>query len=351
MAEKKWKIGMIGAGGISEAHLEATKDEARAEVVAIADVSQELAAYRAARHQIPLVFTDYKELLGLSELDAVILCLPNYLHYGAAIEALKAGKHILCEKPMALSAAQAEEMIAAARKAEKILMVGQNNRFRGDSLYAKRLLEEGKLGQVYLAKTGWVRRYGIPGWGSWFTQKELAGGGPLIDIGVHMLDLTLWLLGYPKPVTVLGKTYAAFGPRKKGLSEWGRADENGRFDVEDLAIAMITFENGASMTLEASWASHIEKENVFLELYGTEGGTYFQLLEDRFTLYHEINDVPAATTILPPKENERVLLFHNFIDALEGTAEPVCTPEHALYINRLIDAIYLSAKTGEAVKL
>jgi len=351
MAEKIWKMGIIGAGGISEVHLEAIKAEPRAQVVGIADVSQEMVTYRADRHQIPYVFTDYKEMLAQIELDAVVLCVPNYLHHEAAIHALKAGKHVLCEKPMAMSVSQAEEMIAASREADKILMVGQNNRFRAESLALKRFVEEGKLGQVYVAKTGWIRRYGIPGWGSWFTQKELAGGGPLIDIGVHMLDLTLWLLGHPKPATVLGKTYAHFGPRKKGLSEWGRRDEQGKFDVEDLALAMITFENGAALTLEASWASHIEKENVFLELYGTEGGSSLKLLDDQITLFHEWNEAPSTTTMQPLKVNERLLLFRNFIDAVEGTAHPVCTPEHALYINKLIDAIYQSAETGGAVTL
>jgi predicted dehydrogenase len=348
---RTWKIGMIGAGGISEAHLEAIREEPRAEVVAIADVYREMAEFRAKRHNIPHVFTDYKNMLEQADLDAVIICVPNYLHAEAAKDALAAGKHILCEKPMAMNVQEAEEMIEAAKRADKILMVGQNNRFRSDSRYVKRLLDEGKLGHVYHAKTGWVRRYGIPGWGSWFTRKEMAGGGPLIDIGVHMLDLTLWLVGHPKPVSVLGQTYAQFGPQKRGLSGWGRIDENGHFNVEDMAVAMITFENGFTLNLDASWASHIEKENVFLQLYGSEGGTSLHLLENRLTLYHELNGAPATTDLAPEIEKERVLLFRNFIDSIEGTAAPVCTPEQALYINRLIDAIYVSAQTGEAVKL
>lgn len=348
---KKWKIGIVGAGGISEAHLEAIKDEPRAEVVAIADVSREVASNRAARHTIPQIYTDYRELLKNPDVNAVVICVPNYLHAETAMEALAAGKHTLCEKPMAMNVAQAEEMIQAAGQAGKILMVAQNNRFRSDAQYVKNLLMEGKLGHVYHAKTGWVRRNGIPGWGSWFTQKELAGGGPLIDIGVHMLDLTLWLLGHPKPVSVLGQTYAQFGPDKKGLSEWGRRDEKGTFDVEDMAVAMITFENGLTLTLDASWASHIEKENVFLNLYGQAGGTSLNLMEDRLTLYQDWNGTAATTEIVPKREKERVKLFQNFIDSLEGSATPLCTPEQALYINRLIEAIYASAAMGEAIRL
>ncbi|MFD2368636.1 Gfo/Idh/MocA family protein [Brevibacillus sp. GCM10020057] len=350
-SNRKWKIGIIGAGGISEAHLEAIKEELRAEVVAIADVAVEMAANRAARHGIPQVFGDFRELLAQPQIDAVVICVPNYLHADTAMQALAAGKHTLCEKPMAMNVPQAEAMIEAAKQAGKVLMIAQNNRFRSEAQYVKGLLDQGKLGQIYHVKTGWVRRNGIPGWGSWFTQKELAGGGPLIDIGVHMLDLALWLVGHPKPVSVLGQTYAQFGPRKKGLSEWGRRDENGTFDVEDMAVAMITFENGMTLTLDASWASHIEKENVFLHLYGQEGGTSLNLMEDTLTLYQDWQGSPATTKIEPRREKERVKLFQNFVDSLEGTAEPLCTPEQALYINRLIEAIYASAQSGEAVRL
>lgn len=348
---RKWNIGIIGAGGISEAHLEAVKEEPRAKVVAIADVSLKMASNRAARHEIPHVFTDYQEMLERADIDAVIVCIPNYIHAEAAKQALAAGKHVLCEKPMALDTQQAEEMIESAKQADKILMVAQNNRFRSDAQYVKQLIEDGKLGHVYHAKTGWVRRNGIPGWGSWFTRKELAGGGPLIDIGVHMLDLTLWLVGHPKPVSVLGQTYAQFGPHKRGLSEWGKIDERGHFDVEDMTVAFITFDNGFTLTLDASWASHIREENVFLELNGTEGGTSLNLMEDRLMLYHEWNGAPSTTQIFPKQRKERVLLFQNFIESIEGEAAPLCTPEQALYINRLIEAIYKSAQEGEAVRL
>lgn len=350
-AKHTWNIGIIGAGGISEAHLEAIREEPRAEVVAIADISAEVASKRAARHTIPQVYEDFRELLRQPDIDAVIVCVPNYLHAEAAKLALASGKHVLCEKPMAMNVRQAEEMIEAADRSGKVLMVAQNNRFRSDAMYVKGLVDEGRLGQIYHAKTGWVRRNGIPGWGSWFTQKELAGGGPLIDIGVHMLDLTLWLLGHPRPTSVLGQTYAQFGPRKKGLSEWGRRDENGRFDVEDMAVAMIAFENGMTLTLDASWASHIEEENVFLHLYGQEGGASLDLQQERFTLYQDWNGTPATTNIQPVRTKERVRLFHNFIDSLEGKAAPLCTPDQALYINRLIEAIYASARAGEAIKL
>lgn len=345
------KIGIIGAGGIAQAHLEAARREPRAEVVAIADVSTDMANEKARQYGIPHVFADYREMLAESQIDAAIVCVPNYLHAEAAKQALAAGKHLLCEKPIALNAGQAQEMIDAAKQAGKILMVAQNNRFRSQALQVKAWLGEGRLGTIYHAKTGWVRRNGIPGWGSWFTQKELAGGGPLIDIGVHMLDLTLWLLGHPKPVSVLGQTYAQFGPHKRGLSEWGRRVDDGKFDVEDMAVAMITFENGFSLTLDASWASHIEKENVFLQLYGQEGGVSFDLLEEKLTLYHEWGGVTATTELSPKPCNERVLLLGNFLDAIEGKAHPLCTPEQALYITRLIEAIYQSAQTGEAVRL
>jgi predicted dehydrogenase len=346
-----WKIGLIGAGGISEAHLAAIKEEPRAQALAISEVNEETARMRADRHGIPHVYTDYREMLKRDDLDAVILCIPNFLHASVAIEALASGKHVLCEKPMALNADQAMTMVDAAKRAGKVLMVGQNNRFRGESMLLKRLVDQGKLGPVYHVKTGWIRRNGIPGWGSWFTSMEKAGGGPLIDIGVHVLDLALWLIGYPRPVTVFGQTYSIFGPKKKGLFGWGTVDDQGVFDVEDLAVAMIKFENGTTLILDVSWAAHIEKDRAYVQMYGEEGGVTMDFDTGKITLFHEEAGVPVDSVLYPGRQNERLLLFQNFLDAAEGKAEPICRPEQGVYIHRILDAIYTSSRTGKPVTL
>ncbi len=348
---KRWKIGIIGAGGISEQHLEAISSEPRAIAVAVADPSMEHAQLRAARHGIPAVYADYQEMLEQEEMDAVIVCVPNSLHAPVTLDALAAGKHVLCEKPMASSVEQAEAMAEMAKRTGQVLMIAQNNRFRGQSLMMKQLVEQGTFGRIYHAKAGWVRRHGIPGWGSWFTQNEFSGGGALIDIGVHVLDLALWVLGYPQPVSVFGKTYAQFGPEKKALSSWGRVNEAGVFDVEDFATALITFENGATLALDAGWAGHIENERAYCQLLGTEAGINFDFDRETITLYHDIQTSPTDSQISCARMNERLLLFANFIDAIEEKAAPVITPEQGVIITRMIDAIYRSSKTGELVNL
>ncbi|MFC4076995.1 Gfo/Idh/MocA family protein [Salinithrix halophila] len=344
-------IGIIGAGGISEAHLQAAALEPRVRVKAIADLDKKLAQGRGAPYGVKAFYTDYRDMLADETIDAVILCLPNFLHKEAAFAALDADKHVLCEKPLAMNSREAKEMADKAQRAGRLLMPAQNNRFHGDTLLLKRLVEEGKLGALYHAKTGWVRRSGIPGWGSWFTSREKAGGGPLIDVGVHMLDLTLWLMGFPRPVSVFGQTYDRFGPRKKGLSSWGTPNLEGSYDVEDLAVAMIRFENGASLSLDASWASHIREERTFVDLYGEDGGASLDFRQHQLVLYHEEAGVPSDSILHPPKQNERLLLIRNFLDAAEDRSEAVCRPEHGIDVLRVLDAIYESSRTGSLVTL
>jgi predicted dehydrogenase len=348
---KKWRFGIVGAGGISEIHIKTLAKEPRAEVVAISDLAIDRARERAQSHGIPHIYEDFRDLIRRGDVDAVIVCVPNDLHAPVAIEALRAGKHVLCEKPMALNADLARKMAEVAEETDRLLMIGQNNRFHSEISLLKELIEKGKLGQIYHAKTGWIRRNGIPGWGSWFTSMERAGGGPLIDIGVHMLDLTLWLMGFPKPRAVFGRTYGVFGPRKKGLSSYGSINERGVFDVEDLAVAMIRFEGGTTLTLDVSWAAYVERDRVFVNLFGSEGGAAAELHDRKVTLFHEEGDTPVDSVYRPARRDDRLHLLKNFIDSIEGKAEPICTPEHGIYIHRILDAIYQSSQTGKLVEL
>jgi len=344
-----YSIGIVGAGGISEAHLQAIKLEPRVYVKAIADISLEAAQSQAEKHLIPHIYYDYREMLKNESIDIVIICAPNFLHAPVAIEALKAGKHVLTEKPMTIDVESAREMKRIAEQSGKILMVAQNNRFHAETLLLKRLIKQNKLGEIYHVKAAWVRRNGIPGWGSWFTQKHMSGGGSLIDIGVHMLDLALWLIGFPKPVTIVGRTFDIFGPTKQKIAQWGKVDDHGRFNVEDFAYALIDFDNGSSLLLESSWASHIKEDQAYVKLYGNKGGAEFDLLNKKAVMYSDQGQRPVNTTLKPPAEDDRYNTLKNFVDAIEGIDQQLCKPGESVMIQEILAAIYQSAETREMV--
>ncbi|MBT2722133.1 Gfo/Idh/MocA family protein [Bacillus sp. ISL-46] len=349
----KINIGLIGAGGIARtAHFRALSrltDEIR--VTAVADVAYEAAKKLAQEWQVEHAFEDYRDLLQLKEVDAVLVTVPNFLHAQVAIDAMNADNHVLCEKPMAMNAAEAERMVTAQKATGKTLMLALNNRFRRDVQYLKAYSEAGELGEIYNAKCGWMRRAGIPGWGGWFTTKSLSGGGPLIDIGVHMLDLALYLMGNPKPVSVVGSTYTKFGNKdQEGSRVLGIANPQGIFDVEDLATAFIRLENGATLTLDVSWAANIEKEKVFLNFIGTKGGAALEnergisIYTEKFTILEDIHpqvnfdDVEARTE-----------MWHHFLHCVRTGEQPLTTPEQGMFINKILDAIYESSQTGREV--
>jgi len=269
----KLKIGVIGCG-VGRFHLAGYSKLPNVEIAALAGLDEARCRQLAAEYGIPRRFKDYRDLLALPEIEAVSVCVPNSLHAPVATAAFAAGKHVLCEKPLAATVAEGEAIVQAARQARRKLMVSFNYRFRGDSQTLKRHVAAGGLGEVYYVKAGWLRRSGIPGIGSWFTCQAQAGGGPLIDLGVHVLDLALWFLDYPEIVAVSGATYAKFGPRGKGF--WG----GDRFpsgtagcDVEDLATAFVRLAGGATMAVETSWASYTSAgDDYHVHLFGDEGG-------------------------------------------------------------------------------
>jgi predicted dehydrogenase len=279
-----------------------------------------------------------------------------------AIDALAAGCHVLCEKPLAINAAEAERMVTAARGGDKILMVAFNRRYIPNAIVLKQLIDEGVLGPIYYAKAGWTRRSGIPGFGGWFTTKALAGGGPLIDLGVHMLDLALYMMGYPRPVSVSGATYAEFGPRGKGAWAYGTRPEDPAqaiFDVEDFATGFIRFENGATLILEASWAGYQPLgDDIYLQLYGRTGGARLAMPNFRTerslqvitemdgTLVDEVPELPQEEGI-----NEYDREIAAFVQSIRTGVPPPATAEQGLTVMRLIDALYRSAATGQEVRV
>ncbi|MBQ7637676.1 MAG: Gfo/Idh/MocA family oxidoreductase [Clostridia bacterium] len=336
------------------AHAPAYRDDPRVEVTAVCDIIEERAVYlRENYFPNAKVYTDYRELLRDPEVNAVDICTPNDLHSEIAVAALNAGMDVFCEKPDAVDVEKAMEMRQAAEKSGKLLMVMRNNRFTSASRYLKSFIEDGRAGEIYCGRCGWLRRRGIPGKGGWFTTKARSGGGPLIDLGVHMIDLAIWLMGNPKPFAVSANTYRKFSDSNVSdsvNSDFGDKNAEGTFDVEDLAMGMIRFENGAVLQIEFSWASNIKKERRFVELRGTKAGINWQ--DKGAEIYTEENGRLLDTEILPAREdNGHLNNIRNFIDVLTNGAEPCYRPEQGVDMIKILCAIYESAQTGREVLL
>ena len=272
-----YNVGIVGCGGISRwAHYPFYKNDKRVKVVAVCDIIKERAeGFVRDCYPEAAVYTDYRDLVAREDIDCVDICTPNYLHSEIAVAAFAHGKNVFSEKPDAVSPEKAIAMKEAAEKAGKLLMVMRNNRFADASAYMKKYIEAGRMGEIYAGRCAWQRRRGIPGKGGWFTTKAQSGGGPLIDLGVHMIDLAVWLMGNPRPVAVSGNTFCKFANNDVSdsvNSNFGDKKAGGTFDVEDLAMGMIRFDNGAVLQIEFSWASNVKEEHRFVELRGTKAG-------------------------------------------------------------------------------
>lgn len=332
-------VAIVGTG-IGRLHANGYKKCPDVEIRAVCDIDPARAERTAQEYGAKYSCTDYKQVMQDPEIHAVSVCTPNALHAPVAIAAFEAGKHVICEKPLAVNATEGRAMVEAAEKAGKIFMMAFNNRFRGDTQLLKKVIENGDLGEIYYAKTGWVRRKGIPGLGGWFTTKSMSGGGPLIDLGVHVLDLTLWLMGNPKPVYVFGSSYAKFGP---DLAK----SRGGSYDVEDLAAGIVRLENGATVFVEASWHSHIERERIYTQLVGTKGGAEF----DPLRVYTDVNGNSADIRMDHPNVSGHEMEIIHFVECIRENKTPIATGEHGLHIQLILDAIYESAATGRGVEI
>lgn len=352
---EKLKIAIIGCGGINKAaHYPGYELIDNAEIVACCDILPDRVEEYAKERNIPFYCTDYKEILKLDYVDAVDICTPNYLHSIIAVDALNAGKHVFCEKPDAVSVEETEKMKAAAEKNGKVLMVMRNNRWRATAQFLKQYIESGKMGDVYAARCGWVRRRGIPGRGGWFTTKAQSGGGPLIDLGVHMIDLTMYLMGNPTPVSVVGCTYNKFANAEEisdsKNSDFGDSVSGGTFDVEDLAMGFIKFDNGACMQIEFSWASNIEKENVFTELRGSKSGACLDL--SGLKIFTEefgktVDYIPNIKETMPQHAGN----LKHFVDVVLNGAKPDFVPQQGVNMIKILEAFYKSAESGKEILL
>ncbi len=351
-------IGIIGFGGIARAaHAPGYRKAAdKCEIVAVADIDPAALAHaKSEKWNIPLGFADYRELLTLPEIDAVSVCTPNYLHRQPTVDAFAAGKHVLCEKPMAINAVEAKEMLAAAQSAQRKLQIGYNNRFEPTAVAVKRAVDAGQVGEVYFARAQALRRRGVPGWGV-FTQKDKQGGGPLIDIGVHITDVTLWLMGHPRPVAASGKVYTKFGTREGVLGTLGKWNPQ-TYTVEDFATALVHFDNGATLSLESSFIANIP-DAFSTHLFGTQAGVALNLSGTKdVTLYREEFGTLTDTKLayFGKTESSHTDEVRAFVDAVRDdrpvTDFGAASGEQGLMVTQIMDAIYASSETGREVEI
>ncbi len=339
------RVGIIGAG-IGRQHLHGYQSAPGARVTAICDLDTARAAQLLAENGIEAaVFSDYRALLEANCVDAVSVCVPNFLHAPVAIACLEAGLHVLCEKPLAINALEAQKIADAATNAQVVCMISQVLRFRDDILAFKAKIESGEIGEIYYARALARRTNGIPKWGGWFTQQNLSGGGPLIDTGVHILDLAWWLCGCPRPTSASGVAYDKFGPRQLGLGAGGAANLEGVFDVEDLAAGMVRFENGLSLHFEATWAIHAAKDERFCHLHGTNGA----ILWDDAPKIIDQNGV--VSPVLAGGGDAWTREIAHFIDCIQNNRKPDPDAAQGVTMMRILDALYQSARQGREVEI
>lgn len=354
---KTWRVAFIGAGAIVQrGHIPAFQRIANTEAVAVCDVNEERAQAVAVEAGIPQAYQSYDQMLAEVQPDIVVVATPNVFHKPMSIAALQAGAHVLCEKPLALTYADAKEMFDVAAQQGRTLTVGTHYRWSAPMRAAKAHVDAGFFGDIYAARTVWQRRAGIPGYGSWFTNKDLAGGGSLLDIGIHALDRALFLMDYPQPVTVSGELFGKFGPRAMGLGGWGSdilpPTANARFDVDDLGWAFVRFANGVVLQFQVAWATHLP-EQFYTEIYGTNGGASVGN-RDSVELYTTLNGQQAkiAVDVPPDTLGSYPRLIESFVRYLDGDpSAEIVTPRQALTAVRIIDGIMRSAAAGQEVSV
>jgi len=358
MAGKFYRVGIIGCGGIANGkHMPALKKLPNVQMAAFCDIVPERAQkacedFGAAGAK---VYSDFKALVAAGGLDAVHVCTPNKSHAPISIACLDAGMHVMCEKPMAKTTAEAKAMVEAARRSGKKLSIGYQNRFRPDSLYLKKVSDAGTLGEIYYAKAQAIRRRAVPTWGVFLNEEE-QGGGPLIDIGTHALDLTLWEMNNYDVKYVVGNAYRKLADTKDAANAWGSWDP-AAFTVEDSAFGFITMKNGATIVLEASWALNIlDAIESVTTLCGTKGGADMRdglriNGEEYSKTYMFKPDLGAGGADFYAGEtaDPSDLEAQSFYAAIESGGDPVVLPEQALVVTQILEAIYESSKTGKPV--
>ena len=347
----KIRLGIIGAGGIGQLTARDFARHPQADIIAVADANKDRAADLATKLGA-ITSPSVDALVGRNDLDAIYVAVPNRFHEEVACAVLNSGRHLMLDKPFAINLKAAENIAAAAQASDRVLFLGMNQRFEPNVQQARLLAEAGVFGDIYHVKAYWRRRQGIPRMGSWFTNKATAGGGALLDIGVHVLDVALHVLGNFNPVAVSGATFTRFGNRGLGEGGWGKSErEHSVFDVDDFATAMIRLEGGQVITLEAAWALHQSQANDHdVVLYGEKAGMSMftdQVFKDGSAGEYQV--VQGIST--PPRPFPHCNRAHHFINVLLGEEQLLVSVEQALAVQKILDAIYQSSATGREVLL
>lgn len=351
------RVGIIGCGGIANGkHMPALSKLKNVRMVAFCDIIEKKALSAREKFGTPdcAVYTDYKKLLEDKSIDVVHVLTPNRSHSFITVDALEAGKHVMCEKPMAINSAEAQKMLDAAKRTGKKLTIGYQSRHRTDSLFLKGEVEAGTFGDIYYAKATAIRRRAVPTWGVFLNEYE-QGGGPLIDIGTHALDLTLWTLDNYKPKYCVGTTYHALNDQTDQGNAWGPWDP-AKFTVEDSAFGFIVMENGATINLEASWALNtLDVREAVTSFCGTKAGADMvdgvringvrQNLQ--YVMKPDMNAKGAAFFDGVKGESPADREARLWIDAVVNDKAPFVLPEQAIVVTRILEGIYTSAKTGD----
>ncbi len=348
MTAKPFRIGFIGAGGISHAHALHIKKIEGVEVVCAADTSEKSLASFKEKNGAVRTYADYREMLAQEkDLDAVSVCTPNGLHAENTIAALKAGRHVIVEKPMAMNAREAKDMIAAAKQAGKQLVVGFQYRFDAKTQVIRKQVEAGELGKVLHVRCQALRRRGIPNWGV-FGRKDLQGGGPMIDIGVHVIEMAHFAMGSPKPVSVNGNVWTYLGDKPSDTASMWPGWDHKTYTVEDLAVGLIRFDNGATLSIEASFAAHIEKDVWNFTMMGEKGGASWdpvQIFKDENG--YMFNATPA---FVPTVDNFELKMKH-FVEVCRDGKPNLAPGEAGLAVQQMLDGVYQSAASKKEVVL
>lgn len=351
---EKIKVGIIGTGNISGCHIGGYKAlPGLCEVVAVCDIDEKKVKAYAANNGVAKYYTDYNEMMAKEKLDAVSVCTWNAAHKGAAIAALRGGANVICEKPMAMNEAEAIEMQKVAEETGKLLMIGFVRRYGNDADILKNFIDKGTLGELYYAKATYLRRNGCPG--GWFGDKEYSGGGPLIDLGVHVIDLVRYLAGGPKPVSVYGVTYNNLGDhRATGGQSWVSSTTSLQFKytVEDFASAMIRFDNGMTLAVEASFNLNLKNDMGNIELFGTKAGAR---IDPQIEFFSDMNGMlvdikPHGNTALDFNGLFNREIAH-FVDCVRNGTPCRSQAKDGVVLMKILDAIYKSAATGNEVKI
>lgn len=343
----KVNIGVVGCGSIARRmHLPAWASLPGAQISAICDCDEQCLREMSEQFGIERIFADFDDMLSCDDIDVIDICTPNFLHMPQAVAALEAGKHVMIEKPLARNFAEAEKIIQAANENDRKLTIAFPLRFRSEGATLKKFVDAGELGEIYYVHARALRRRGVPLRGV-FTDKEKQGGGPLIDLGIHYIDLMLWLMGHPKPVFASGVSYQKIGNRECDPGS-NQSWDYKNFTVEDFAAGLVRFDNGASMVIECSFAANIQEDTLGATIIGDRGGA--ELLPLRI-FREERGEMVDLTPASLPDCKPYVILAKGFLDSIKDSSRPLVTGEEGLIAMKIVDMIYRSAEIGREVQL